>query len=104
MPVDLHSYFFFDGERIEKIVQPTQEERSDLRVATKKLIGIEILERAIRHLDSTRKELEKELKGIGDPETKKLISQKEQLEDERDGHVKNKKQQEQIANTAKRRV
>ena len=30
LPKALHSYFFFDGERVEKIVEPGKEERNDL--------------------------------------------------------------------------
>ena len=81
LPVDLHSYFFFDGERIERIVQPTKKDRDDIASATKKLLGVEILDRAVNHLNSARREIEKELKEIGDAETKRLIEEKQECED-----------------------
>lgn len=80
LPKDLHTYFFFDGERIERIVQPTKKEKSDLAAATKKLLGVEVLDRAINHLNDARIELEKELKRIGDPETQRLLEEKESQE------------------------
>lgn len=80
LPKDLHTYFFFDGERIERIVQPTKKEKNDLALATKKLLGVEVLDRAINHLNDARIELEKELKRIGDPKTLRLLEQKEHFE------------------------
>ncbi len=82
LPKDLHSYFFFDGERIERIVQPTKKEKNDLALATKKLLGVEVLDRAINHLNDARVLLEKELKRIGDPETQKVLDEKEKKEQE----------------------
>lgn len=83
LPPDLHSYFFFDGERIERIVQPTKNERREIAEATKKLLGVEILDRAVTHLTSARREIEKELKKVGDAETRKYIEEKQSLEDDR---------------------
>lgn len=80
LPKDLHSYFFFDGERIEKIVMQTKEEKDALAAATKKLLNLEVFSRAIKHLDHARKEFEKELKRIGDAETKELLGKKEEAE------------------------
>lgn len=73
LPVDLHTYFFFDGERIERIVQPNESEQADIENATKKLLGIEILERAEKHLNYAKQHFEKELREIGDPQTQELI-------------------------------
>lgn len=81
LPPDLHTYFFFDGERIERIVQQTREEQTEIANATKKLHGIEILERAETHLNAVRKDLEKELQQIGDPETVRLIERKRESEE-----------------------
>lgn len=82
LPRDLHSYFFFDGERIERIVQPEKNERANLARATKILLGMEILERGERHLNSARKEFERELQNVGDAETQRLLKQKEERETE----------------------
>jgi DNA sulfur modification protein DndD len=93
LPPDLHTYFFFDGERIERIVQPTREEQTEIAKATKKLHGIEILERAENHLNAVRKDLEKELQQIGDPETVRLIERKSEVEE----NINNlKKKQEEL--------
>jgi len=82
LPEDLHTYFFFDGERIERIMQPTKKEREEIANAAKKLLGVEILDRAIIHLNSVRKDLESELKEVGDAETKKLVEEKQAAEEE----------------------
>lgn len=80
LPPDLHTYFFFDGERIERIVKPEEQEKADIANATKKLFGLEVLERALRHVTGARKALEKELKSIGDAETVILLKEKEEIE------------------------
>jgi len=77
LPKDLYTYFFFDGERIERIVQPTKNEKNKLAAATKKLLGVEVLNRSIKHVNDARIILEKELKRIGDPETQRLLAEKE---------------------------
>lgn len=87
LPIDLHTYFFFDGERIERLVQPTKEEQADISNATRKLLGIEILERASRHLSNAKRSLEKELEAIGDPETVKLLKEKTEIEIVIHGHA-----------------
>ena len=78
LPKSLHQYFFFDGERIEQIVR--SDNRYEIAEATKKLLGVQVLDNAIKHLKEARKSLEDELKSIGDAQTKTLISQKQNLE------------------------
>lgn len=82
LPRDLHTYFFFDGERIERIVQPSGEEQNDIANATKKLLGLEVIERAVRHLGAARKTLEKELEQVGDAATKEILQRKAGIEEE----------------------
>jgi DNA sulfur modification protein DndD len=82
LPEALHRYFFFDGERIEKMVSPDEKAQADLEKATKMFLGVETLVRAERHLNTTRKSFEDTLKSVGDSETAALITQKEQLEAE----------------------
>lgn len=82
LPESLHRYFFFDGERIEKIVQ--SDKKAEMAAATKVLLRVEVLDRAIRHLGEAKKALEQELAEIGDPETQRLIQEKNQLEQEQD--------------------
>jgi DNA sulfur modification protein DndD len=82
LPEELHRYFFFDGERIERLVQPNNEERADIADATKKLSSLEILERAIRHLGSARRMLQADLQRVGDAKTVELLQRREGIENE----------------------
>jgi DNA sulfur modification protein DndD len=82
LPESLHRYFFFDGERIEQIVRSNK--KAEIAEATKILLGVEVLNRSVKHLGEARKSLEKELGQIGDPETQKLLKQKEKLEQDCD--------------------
>lgn len=58
LPVELHRSFFFDGERIEKLVKPTSSK--EINAAIKKILGLELIERAILHLRTAEKQLRKE--------------------------------------------
>lgn len=80
LPVSLHQYFFFDGERIEQIVR--SEQKLEIAEATKTLLGVEVLTRSIKHLKEAKKTLELELANIGDSETKKLLREQNKLETE----------------------
>lgn len=80
LPSSLHQYFFFDGERIEQIVR--SDKKAEIAEATKMLLGVEVLNRAIRHLGEAKKTLDNELKAIGDSETQKLLRQQSKVEKE----------------------
>jgi DNA sulfur modification protein DndD len=80
LPSSLHQYFFFDGERIEQIVR--DEQKAEIAEATKELLGVEVLNRGIKHLGEARKAFEIELNMIGNPETKKYLNEKQKLEKE----------------------
>ncbi len=80
LPSSLHQYFFFDGERIEQIVR--DEQKAEIAEATKELLGLEVLNRGIKHLGEARKSLEIELNLIGNPETKKYLNEKKKREQE----------------------
>ena len=80
LPASLHQYFFFDGERIEQIVR--SDKKSEIAEATKTLLGVEVLNRSVKHLKETRKTLESELAVIGDSETKTLLKEQAKLEQE----------------------
>jgi DNA sulfur modification protein DndD len=82
LPASLHQYFFFDGERIEQIVR--QDKRLEIAEATKILLGVEVLNRAIRHLGEAKKTLEAELAQIGDTTTKELLKSQQQCQQEID--------------------
>ncbi len=80
LPATLHQYFFFDGERIEQIVRSDQ--KAEIAEATKTLLGVEVLNRSIKHLREAKKSLESELALIGNSETKKLLKEQDNLERE----------------------
>lgn len=80
LPITLHKYFFFDGERIEQIVR--SEQKLEIAEATKTLLGVEVLTRSIKHLKEAKKTLESELASIGDLETKKILREQNKLEQE----------------------
>jgi DNA sulfur modification protein DndD len=82
LPESLHQYFFFDGERIEQIVR--HDKKEEIAEATKELLGVEVLSRSIRHLGEAKKTLENDLKTIGDSEIKKLLKDKQKLQEEKD--------------------
>ncbi|MEH2212650.1 AAA family ATPase [Nostoc sp.] len=82
LPATLHQYFFFDGERIEEIVR--SDKKAEIAEATKIFLGVEVINRSIRHLGDAKKVLENELKAIGDSETKQLLRQQEKIERERE--------------------
>ena len=78
LPESLHQYFFFDGERIEQIVR--YDKKAEIAEATKELLGVEVLNRALRHLADAKKSLETDLKIVGDAESKKLLQDKDKCE------------------------
>lgn len=78
LPESLHQYFFFDGERIERIVR--SDNKLEIAEATKTMLGMEVLERSIKHLKEAKKSLEEELKAIGDTETRQILKEKEKKE------------------------
>jgi DNA sulfur modification protein DndD len=81
LPESLHRYFFFDGERIDRIVK--SENKSEISKAIRTLLSVEVLDRAINHLKEAHRSLNKELAEIGDPETKRLVKEKEDLIEEK---------------------
>ncbi|MBM0740250.1 AAA family ATPase [Phormidium sp. CLA17] len=83
LPESLHRYFFFDGERIDRIVK--SENKSEISKAIRTLLSVEVLDRAINHLKEAQRSLNKELAEIGDPETKRLVTEKEKLIEEKAG-------------------
>ncbi|MBN3940316.1 AAA family ATPase [Nostoc sp. NMS9] len=82
LPATLHQYFFFDGERIEEIVR--SDKKAEIAEATKIFLGVEVINRSIRHLGDAKKTLENDLKAIGESEIKQLLRQQEKIERERE--------------------
>jgi DNA sulfur modification protein DndD len=78
LPVSLHQYFFFDGERIEQIVR--SDKKAEIAEATKIFLGVKVIDNSIKHLSEAKKTLENELKAIGDAQTKQLLRERQKLE------------------------
>jgi len=71
LPRRLHSFFFFDGERIEHLTR--MEGGEEIEKAVKNVLGLELLERSMRHLRGrVESELNGELQRHGSPEVQKL--------------------------------
>ncbi|MEL6399253.1 MAG: AAA family ATPase [Cyanobacteria bacterium J06626_4] len=82
LPKSLHQYFFFDGERIEQLVRT--DNRAEIAEATQKLLGVKVLDNAIKHLNIARKTLEDEYASVGDAETKNLLAARREQETTRE--------------------
>jgi len=80
LPASLHQYFFFDGERIDSFFRASKD--NNIAEDTKELLGVKVLDRAIEHLKKAKKSLQEELQELGDTETKKLLQ--EQIESEQE--------------------
>lgn len=62
MSKELKKYFFFDGERIDKLAKP--ESAKDIENGIKNIMGIAVYEKGIKHLREAKKILADELKKI----------------------------------------
>lgn len=76
LPKQLLSYFFFDGERIERLQRP--DKRSEITTVVVMFTGGLAINRAVGHLRDAAKKLESELKAIGDPTTTELLNKKDE--------------------------
>lgn len=77
LPDRLHSFFFFDGEQIEKLA--SEDAYTDIADGIKTILGLTIVERAIRHLEQAGEDLAKEAAEVGSDDDKRLNEQQEQI-------------------------
>lgn len=82
LPYRLFSFFFFNGERIEKLV--SSNAYAQIEDGIKTLLGLSIVERAIGHTDTALKELRKAQQKVGSPQTQTLIDELRGDEENRD--------------------
>ena len=82
LPVSLHQFFFFDGERIDGFFRHDREH--NIAEDTKELLGVKILDRGIEHLKKAKRTLQEELQELGDARTKELVTQQIKLEQEQE--------------------
>lgn len=82
MPARLKSIFFFDGETIDQLTALDAQDR--IQQAIRNIMGLEILERAQRHLSDVQSRFEDEIEKHGSEELSELIGNKQELEKERE--------------------
>jgi len=80
IPSELSRYFFFEGENPARLGNLNREEKSTIANATKRLLGVEPLDRSVGHLTKAIGMLEKELAKVGTQELKNLVEQKSKTE------------------------
>lgn len=80
LPEELSQFFFFNGERIERLVQ--RDAYADIQRAIKTLLGLSQLERAIEHLPKASALFTAELKKLGETELTELSELIERLQAE----------------------
>ncbi len=82
LPEALYPFFFFNGERVEKLAGKDAYDQVEDGVKT--LLNVEILERAVKHLRGpVDNALTKELKAFGDTELRDTLSERERLKKRR---------------------
>lgn len=105
LPADLQPYFFFNGERIEHIAGVSQS--GQVRDAIRKLMGLELVDRAIVHLSRAKSQYRKLVKeGVSD-EQKELHDLIEELEESilrYKENVESSKRSEDLAKTELKRI
>lgn len=82
IPERLSSLFFFDGEDIEELAGIDNQGR--IQESIQNIMGLTILERATRHLDSAAGRFEDEVEENASDELSKLINEKQSIEEEKD--------------------
>ena len=78
LPENLRTYFFFDGERIDNLSKDNNT--AEIEKAIKNIMGLEILERAIKHTSQASGKFRNEIKNFGDAKTIYIIEEIEKLE------------------------
>ena len=73
LPERLHNFFFFNGERIENLVKAKAYE--EIEDAIKTILGLAVVERAIKHLPTTIKKFEDELRKHGTDEQREAATE-----------------------------
>jgi DNA sulfur modification protein DndD len=97
MPERLREVFFFDGETIDKMVADDQDR---VQEAIRNIMGLEILDRAERHLDYVRREFQSEMEEHGSDEMQELLTRQDEIE----GQIEQKKTELQNAQESKERT
>ena len=82
LPKGLYPFFFFNGERVEKLA--SADAYDDVEHGIKTLLDVEVFERAMTHLrGAVAGDLAKELKQYGGSELSEALAEEERLESEK---------------------
>jgi DNA sulfur modification protein DndD len=90
LPVNVRTYFLFDGEKIEHFARP--EAADEVRFSVYQVLSLEILSRAQDHLAKVAKDLRSELRGLASGELKSLVTQDEEARQREEGLLKRQKE------------
>jgi DNA sulfur modification protein DndD len=82
LPEGLSQFFFFNGERIERLVQ--RGAYQDIQKAIKTLLGLEQYELALKHLPDVARGLGNELRKLGKSQAGDIVSQQDQIRETTD--------------------
>lgn len=84
LPNRLSELFFFHGEYIEKL--STKRSEDEIRQAIQNIMGLEIIERSITHLQSVEDRFEDELQQYANSELTSLIERRSTLKEKKEDH------------------
>ncbi len=79
LPERLKQYFFFDGERIDNLSKESNTDQ--VQAAIKNLMGLEVFERALKHLNEVRRRFRNEQKEHASTELQELLEREAAQED-----------------------
>jgi DNA sulfur modification protein DndD len=79
MPPRLRDLFFFDGERINELSKHGGQDT--IQESIQNIMGLTVLERAIRHLESVEDDFEDEVSESASEELQDLVNRKREIED-----------------------
>lgn len=71
LPERLKEYFFFDGERIDNLAKESNIDQ--IQEAIKNLMGLEVFERALKHLNGVRRRFRNQQKEHANTELQRLL-------------------------------
>jgi len=98
MPERLREIFFFDGETIDELTAEGGQDK--VQSAIRNIMGLEILERSIRHLGHVEGEFEAQIEKHGSDELSELISRKQDTQE----RLEQKKERREEVKESKRKT
>jgi DNA sulfur modification protein DndD len=82
LPDRLSDLFFFDGEYINRLSETRSQD--EIREAIQNIMGLTIIERSIRHLESVEDRFENELEASANTELREYIERRQELKTTRE--------------------